>query len=330
MTAAEIIRQVRSAGGQIAVDGINLVLTAPRPLPDDLLDRLKAHKHALLEALAHPDPLPPLPRGLGGYAGPPGVPPLGGCELARQIRSMPEDGQPEPLWWRIAITEPGGRTIEVDFPSGLTLCEATAYAERYHGPCCAVTPIAGLPKPRAPVSLDEAIRAACEGVAGIIPAQFRSLLSPEDIDDIAAGGIHPKTLHGYAQSFAEGIQDLKEFFEERSAILEHDAGLPRADAELEAARITATYARNRGCLWASLRAALADYPALLAQVPDRAGTVDSLSFGTATVHVREGAKPGPVSGSIVITEAEIEAARKGRTVVRQGTFSGAPEIQVKA
>ena len=112
-------------------------------------------------------------------------------------------------------------------------------------------------------------------------------------------------------------EDLKEFFEERSAILEHDAGLPRADAELEAARITATYARNRGYLWASLRSAVSGYPVLLAQVPARAGTVDSLPLGTATVHVREGAKPGPVSGSVAITEVEIEAARKGRTVVRQ-------------
>ena len=43
--------------------------------------------------------------------------------------------------------------------------------------------------------------------------------------------------------------------------------------------------------------------------------------------MREGAKPGPVAGSVVITEAEIEAARKGRTVVRQGTFTGVPEVK---
>ena len=117
-------------------------------------------------------------------------------------------------------------------------------------------------------------------------------------------------------------EDLLEAFEERAAILEFDGGLPRADAELDAARITATYARNRRYAWASLREALSGYPALSAQVPDRAGTVDSLPFGTARVHVREGAKPGPL-----ITEAEIEAARKGRTVVRQGTFSGAQEVK---
>ncbi len=60
---------------------------------------------------------------------------------------------------------------------------------------------------------------------------------------------------------------------------------------------------------------------------DRPWPVDSLPFGTARVHVREGAKPGPVSGNIVITEAEIEAARKGRTVVRQGAFTGAQEVK---
>jgi hypothetical protein len=114
-------------------------------------------------------------------------------------------------------------------------------------------------------------------------------------------------------------EDLKEFFEERAGILEYDAGLPRQGAEVEAARITATLARNRGYLWTSLREALADYPLLLSQMP--------VMPGTATVHVREGAKPGPVSGSIVITEAEIEAARKGRIVVRQGTFTGAPEAE---
>ena len=41
--------------------------------------------------------------------------------------------------------------------------------------------------------------------------------------------------------------------------------------------------------------------------------------------MREGAKPGPLSGSIVITEAEIEAARNGRTSVRQGSFTGTQE-----
>ena len=67
---------------------------------------------------------------------------------------MTEGADPDPLWWRVAITESGGRTVEVDTPSGWTLAGWQAYAERYHGPGCAlVTPIAGLPKPRRPVNL---------------------------------------------------------------------------------------------------------------------------------------------------------------------------------
>jgi hypothetical protein len=38
-----------------------------------------------------------------------------------------------------------------------------------------------------PANLDKALAASCDGVAGFTPAQFRALLSPEDIDDIAAG-----------------------------------------------------------------------------------------------------------------------------------------------
>lgn len=59
---------------------------------------------------------------------------------------------------------------------------------------------------QAPVPIDEALAGACEGVAGISPAQFWALLSPEDVADVEAGAIHTKTLHAYAQLFAEGIR----------------------------------------------------------------------------------------------------------------------------
>lgn len=85
--------------------------------------------------------------------------------------------------------------------------------------------------------------------------------------------------------------------------MEYDAGLPRLEAELEAARITVTLARNRGYLWASLRAALAEYPELLSQLPDTAGTVDSLPLGLAKVAVLNGGR-----------------------VVRQGTYTGKAEV----
>jgi hypothetical protein len=53
-SAAALIREVFAAGGQIAVDGADLVLTAPRALPDDLLAQIREHKRSILEALARP------------------------------------------------------------------------------------------------------------------------------------------------------------------------------------------------------------------------------------------------------------------------------------
>ena len=96
MIAAEIIGQVLHAGGQIEVDGADLVL----------------------------DSDPPVVRRPSGQAQSP------------QARSFwRRSGIPttSPLWWRVAIREPDGQTIEVDTPSGWTLPDWQAYAERYHG-----------------------------------------------------------------------------------------------------------------------------------------------------------------------------------------------------
>lgn len=84
--------------------------------------------------------------------------------------------------------------------------------------------------------------------------------------------------------------------------MEHDAGLPRPEAELEVA--PATLARNRGYLWASLRAVLADYPVLFAQVPDRPGPVDALPLGVAKRAVLASGRvvaQGEFNGKHVIT-----------------------------
>jgi hypothetical protein len=107
MIAAEIIGQVLAASGRMAADGADLVLTAPNRYLLNLLDSLKVHQPAIVAALAHPDL----------------------------------------LWWRVAILEPGGRTVEVDTPSGWTL------ADWQPGPGCAVTAIAGLPRPHRPTSI---------------------------------------------------------------------------------------------------------------------------------------------------------------------------------
>jgi hypothetical protein len=121
MTAAGLIAQILAAGGKVTADGPDLVLTAPRPLPTELLGKLKAHKPDILAALA--------------------------------------------------------------------------------------------------------------------------------IDDQAA--------------------DLREHFEERAAMLQYDAGLPRAEAQLKAAKLTATLARNRRYVWASLREALKGLPRVAAAVDRR-------------------------------------------------------------
>jgi hypothetical protein len=43
-------------------------------------------------------------------------------------------------------------------------------------------------------------------------------------------------------------EDLKEFFEERAAILEHDAGLPCAETELEAVARGPQQVNNNGMM----------------------------------------------------------------------------------
>jgi hypothetical protein len=184
MIAAEIIGQVLDAGGQITADGPDLVLTAPRPLPDELLDRIKADKSDIVKALRQP--LPSKRRGVGGYGTPPGVPPLGDCALARQIRTMNRAASPampddDPV--------PGN--------------EASAMPH---------------------VSLD----ATPPNLLGVSP-DLAARLSAEDLEEIKAGHIPLGTVQQYEQAaIAREAEDLKEFFEERKAILEYDALLPRA------------------------------------------------------------------------------------------------------
>ena len=228
-------------------------------------------------------------------------------------------------WWRVSIVGPRALNIELEMRSAWTVSDWGRFARRHYGPDATV--VARVRPEPEPVTEEGAAEDLRPDLSGISP-EFAARLSPEDLDDIAVGDIPLGTVQGFEQAaIAREAEDLREFFEERISILEHDAGLPRPEAELLAVRITAILARNWAYLWASLRSALSGYPDLASQVPATPGAVDSLHFGTATVHEREGAKLGPVSGSIVITEAEIEAACKGRLVVRQGTFTGAQEVK---
>jgi hypothetical protein len=83
--------------------------------------------------------------------------------------------------------------------------------------------------------------------------------------------------------------DLREFVRECVVgILDAVPDLPRPEAEMEAAVLWAAYARRCGHLWASLRAVLAAYPALLARVPDKPGPGDTLPLGLDTVAMLKG------------------------------------------
>jgi len=158
----------------------------------------------------------------------------------------------------------------------------------------------------APISAADAVRGPAD-LSGTAAAQqdtagspeFRPRLSAEDLADTASGDTPPAVQAYEDVAIARESQDLREHFEERAGILQHDGGLSKAEAETEAVRITSTYARNQGYLWASLRAALASYPVLLSQLPDKAGPVGDLPLGVATL-----------------------AVLKGRRVVRQGAFTG--------
>ena len=51
MNAAELLAEVTQRGGRLLPNGDRLRVEAPEPLPDDLLDRLRAHKPELLALL---------------------------------------------------------------------------------------------------------------------------------------------------------------------------------------------------------------------------------------------------------------------------------------
>jgi hypothetical protein len=54
MTAFEIIRRVEALGGSLRVDGPDLKVAAPAPLPDELLAEVAEYKPAIMIALGAP------------------------------------------------------------------------------------------------------------------------------------------------------------------------------------------------------------------------------------------------------------------------------------
>ncbi len=67
---------------------------------------------------------------------------------------------------------------------------------------------------------------------------------------------------------------LQEFYQERSAVLQYDGGLPRAEAEAAARASVSLLARAAGMPWRALRQALGDD-----KLPDADSPVDTLPYG---------------------------------------------------
>lgn len=51
MTVEDLIYEVVAVGGEIWANGDHLELSAPRPLPEALVDRIRVHKSEILAAL---------------------------------------------------------------------------------------------------------------------------------------------------------------------------------------------------------------------------------------------------------------------------------------
>jgi len=51
MSAYQLLQRVRALGGEVHLDGTDLQVTAPRPLPDELLSELTKEKPAVVIAL---------------------------------------------------------------------------------------------------------------------------------------------------------------------------------------------------------------------------------------------------------------------------------------
>ena len=113
MSSAEIIGQVLAAGGQIAADGPDLVLTAPRPLPPALLAQIKANKPDIVKALAHPDPLPPLAPAAEGRR--------------RKVEALARDGK----WYAVYVEDPNTDPVVMALATPDGTCELLIPQDRY-------------------------------------------------------------------------------------------------------------------------------------------------------------------------------------------------------
>ena len=115
--AQQLIDKVHEAGGNVTVSGDDLELSAPAPLPDDLVEELRQAKPALLQHFAEVRPA-----GYGvALAIPPGVPD-DWCRGVAVLLAMPRPkAWPEALWPQLRedafafLRDRGARAAELDW-----------------------------------------------------------------------------------------------------------------------------------------------------------------------------------------------------------------------
>lgn len=89
MNAPELVAEVNRHGGRLLVRGDRLKVSAPEPLPDDLVDRLREHKGELLQLLGARQMLTSFGR---GYVHPDGRIESGDPEpMPRPVAAWPAD-----------------------------------------------------------------------------------------------------------------------------------------------------------------------------------------------------------------------------------------------
>jgi hypothetical protein len=114
-----------------------------------------------------------------------------------------EDHHKEGLARRFKVTLTGGKVLLHSAPSGLTRREAIELSKDW-GEVAECVPCPPAEISEAQKSVSDTLIEACKGTR-LGPDTFRALLDDDDLADIDAGLIPPRTLQAYAESFAKRL-----------------------------------------------------------------------------------------------------------------------------
>jgi hypothetical protein len=107
MSALSLIEAVQRAGGAIRLQGDRLRLSAPKPLPEDLLQELRTHKPEVIDHLQHARPSElraSAAEPLEGHAAPPLEMIAAWSEGVARLRAMPPPpNYPQHAWQQLIL-----------------------------------------------------------------------------------------------------------------------------------------------------------------------------------------------------------------------------------